>query len=343
MKIWIDISNSPHAHFFRALIHRLEKNDFEVVVTTREFDWLHDILDNLGINYTSIGKHGGREINNKLIKSAERIKKLTEFILKEKPSLTISKCSVEAARVCFGLNIPSILIVDNEYAESVNKLTIPFADTVIIPKATPKKIIEKFGAKKILQFYGVCEYAHYIDFKLSKKVLSELSISKNRPLIISRSEPILASYLYKKSGLKKVLQELLDCYPGLNIIFLPRNKIDKKEFESLDIIIPSKAIDTLSLYKFTDLMIGAGGSMNREACLACVPMISLYPEKILAVDKFLINKGLMQHTLNIKEALEWSSEFINNGKLWKNKFKKEIENFENPHDLIVKEIEKFCE
>lgn len=342
MKIWIDVSNAPHAHFFRALIPRLEKKDFEVVVTTREFDWVCNILDNLKMNYSCVGSHGGRDVKNKLIKSAERIEKLTEFISKEKPSIGIFKHSVEGPRVCFGLKIPNVSVIDNENAELQNRLIVPLSNMIISPKAVPRRVILKFGATRILQFYGVCEYAHYVDFRPSKKVLSGIGISRKNPLVISRSEPILASYSHKKSGLKNVLKELLDYYPDVNVVFFPRNSIDKKEFKNLDLIIPEVAIDTLSLYKFADLMIGAGGSMNREACLAGCPMVSLYPERLLAVDKFLIQRKLMQHTLNVKEAVELCSEYINNGKMWKNKLKNEVEKFENPHNLIIKEIENFC-
>jgi predicted glycosyltransferase len=85
-------------------------------------------------------------------------------------------------------------------------------------------------------------------------------------------------------------------------------------------------------------MIGAGCCMNREACLAGCPTISIYPDKLPAVDKFLINSRLMRYTLNKNQAVKWVMECINNGKIEKKKLEEIIKKFEDPYKVVIKAI-----
>ncbi len=345
MKIWIDISNAPHVHFFRALIPRLEGRGHGVVVTARDFGPICKLLENFNIAYTCIGSHGGRDLEKKLLKNAERLKEIAGFIAGERPDLGLFKYSVEGSRVCFGLGIPSISVIDNERSESQNRLIVPFSNLIISPKAIRREALEGLGARGVRQFHGICELAHYSGFEASGAVLKELDISgkdPRMPLIVARPEPFFASYCRHRSKLYKVLRGLGRESPESRIVFVPRNEKDREEFRKLDgVVVPDKPIDTLSLFSFADLMIGAGGSMNREACIAGCPAISLYPEELLAVDRLLVGRGAMRHTLDEGEAVGLALDVLRSGGGWRARVKKAIQGFENPHELILKEIERF--
>lgn len=335
MKIWIDITSPPHVNFFRPFIKELED---DVIVTARDFGTIRESLDRLDIEYKAVGFHG-RSKEGRLIKSVERIKKLTKIIKDEKPDVGLSKHSVELPRVCFGLGIPSITVLDHDTADIQNRLIIPFSDIMVTPTFVSKAWMKKFGAREIMQFYGVSEYVNYIDFKPSKDVLDKLGLSKG-PVAISRSEPFLSSHVYHKSNLFGILKDVLNEVKNLQVVFLTRNKTDKKEFSELDLVIPRREIDVLSLYKYADLMIGAGCCMNREACLAGCPTISIYPDDLPAVDRFLIRRGLMKHTLSKREAVKWCLESINNGKKERKRIERIVKKFENPYDTIRMAINK---
>lgn len=339
MKIWIDISNAPHVHFFRALIPELGKKGHEVVVTARDFGPICRLLEDLGIGYNCIGSHGGRDLEKKLLKNVERVRELAEFISRERPGLGLFKYSVEGSRVCFGLGIPSISVIDNEHAESQNRLIVPFSDLVISPNAIERGVWEKLGAREVKQFHGICELAHYSDFKPSGDVLKELEISRKENIIVARPEPFFASYCRRHSKLYRVLEGLRRESPESRIVYVPRNEEDSRIFRRIEgMIVPGKPIDSLSLYNFAGVMIGAGGSMNREACVAGCPAISLYPERLLAVDRLLIERGVMKHTLNEREAVSLALDVLNNGREWKARMGKATEGFENPHGLILREL-----
>jgi len=335
MKIWIDISSPPHVNFFKNFI---EKSKDEIIVTARNFGNVKESLKRLGIEHELIGSHGKTK-KERLIKSAERIKKLTGFIKEERPDIGLSKHSVECPRVCFGLGIPNISVIDHETATIQNRLIIPLSDIVVTPSFVSKDYLEKFGAREIMQFHGVCEYVNYIDLNPSNDISNELELSDD-PIIISRSEPFLSSHVHHKSNLFFILKDLLELSKDIQIVFIPRNESDKEKFSKLEVIIPEKEIDILSLYKQSSLMIGAGCCMNREACLGGCPTVSVYPDELPTVDKFLINKGLMKHTLDKNQAIEWCLEHIDNGKIDRIKLEEIVEKFENPHETIINAIGK---
>lgn len=126
MKVWVDISNAPHVTFFKSVVKELEK-EHDILVTARDYGPIFDLLKMYKIKFKPVGEHGGRNLAKKLVKSSERIIELVDLIEKEKPDICLYKYSVEAARVAFGLQIPSIAIADNEYAYAQNILTLPFA------------------------------------------------------------------------------------------------------------------------------------------------------------------------------------------------------------------------
>ena len=137
----------------------------------------------------------------------------------------------------------------------------------------------------------------------------------------------VSHYIDKKWTPIKKLNKKIDC----NIVAFPRDEKQKKLYKSLNVFVP-ETIDSISLLYYADAMIGAGGTMNREAAVLGIPTVSCYPEHILGVDKYLIKKGRMIHTKSINRIINYVIENIgkrNNG----------IE-LEDPTDLM---FEKVCE
>ncbi|GAF98656.1 unnamed protein product, partial [marine sediment metagenome] len=130
------------------------------------------------------------------------------------------------------------------------------------------------------------------DFKPSDTVLHQLGLSRNEKVVIARSEPLLSAHNYHESVLFAVLERIKQKFENVQIVFIPRGEGDGKKFRNLDPIVPETSIDTLSLYSLAGLMIGAGSCMNREACIGGCPTISICPDNLPGVDKFLIEKKM---------------------------------------------------
>lgn len=338
MKIWIDIVNTPHVRFFNGIIKKLRKDGHEVLITARDFSNIHDLLDIFGLEYTSIGDHGVT-LEEKLLSSTKRAYDLSKFIIKEDIDIAITKHSIELPRVAFGLGIPNIFILDNEHAIAANKLTLPLTNKLIIPEIFDVWNTIKFGMNpnNIVQYNGTCEITHLEDFKYNEKILETLNLDldDNKKIILMRPEPSLASYLHTdctKSVLTPIVNELKDI---ANILVIPRFKAQSTIFKDIPHVHVIKTpVDTFSLTKRADLLIGAGGTMNREAALLKTPVISCYPGKVLSVDKYYIEKGLMKRSTDLNEIIKLAKELLT-------KKSKEVElKTDNLIDLIVDEIYK---
>lgn len=338
MKVWIDISNAPHVHFFKDFI---KESKAEVIVTTRKFDSVPEILDLNNINYTVIGNHGGSDIKDKLKASAQRILELTNFIADEDVDLAVFKHSVEAPRVAYGLQIPSICVVDNEHGIAQNKLMLPLSTKVVAPKCIPAEEIIQFGVKEedLIQFNGICELAHVRHFTPDPSVLTQLGLDPDKNIVVMRPEPAKANY-FNGDKKKTIIKKILENNTFDQCVVFPRFEEQRKVLQFPHTIIPEEAVDSLSLMSYADVVISAGGSMNREAICVGTPAISTYPEKLLSVTKFLIDLGLKKHSLFIPEIFSYAEEFMADTHYRENALTI-LNQMENPIDVLLREIRKF--
>jgi predicted glycosyltransferase len=69
------------------------------------------------------------------------------------------------------------------------------------------------------------------------------------------------------------------------------------------VIVPERAVDAQSLIAFADLVVSAGGTMNREAAALGVPVYTTYGGRLGGVDEELIRQGRLR-PLTDPRALE---------------------------------------
>ena len=313
MKIWIDISNAPHVRFFKDIIKYLEAEGEDVIVTARQFGDIHKLLEMYEIDFISVGKHGV-SLYDKLRESTQRVYNLVDIINNEKVDVALSKHSIELPRISFGLGIPSLYVLDNEKALAANKLTLPLCDRIIAPNSIDFWQLMKFGAdpNTIIPYEGTSELMHFKSFEYNDNIFDDLNLELNHSkTILMRPEPSLASYLdvdCRKSVLSPIADELKNV---ANILILPRFKEQAEIFEGIDNVhILKPPVDTSSIIKKSNLVIGAGGTMNREAAILQTPVISCYPGETLSVDQYYVNKGLMYRSNDSDDVIEKALDYI---------------------------------
>ena len=343
MKVWIDITNAPHAHFFKGVIRELEKTGHEVLVTTRYFDGLTGILDMEGIDYYVVGRHGGATLEGKLIASSERMYKLSKLIIEEKPDLALYKHSAEAPRVAFGLQIPTIGFVDNETAIAQNKLILPYTRLLVYPKAIDAYELLRQGADAngMRPINGFSELAHLYGFRPKRRVLRELGLKRGE-YIVMRTEPVKANYFNGPE--RSVLEDVIPLLPEVPIVLFPRTPEQRERFERFEnVIMPERPVDSLSLLYYAKLMIGAGGTMNRESIALGTPTISTYPGRLLAVTKWLVEKGVKYHSTDPVKVATAAERMMELNGSYRAYIRNVVSGFENPLDVILREIESYEE
>ncbi|MHA1300244.1 MAG: DUF354 domain-containing protein [Candidatus Helarchaeota archaeon] len=348
--LWFDIMTPKEVWLFGSIQEHLKEKGYEILVTTRDHDKNISLLELRGIRYIPIGKHGGGTLEGKLKASLDRSQKITDYILSlsNRPDVSISLCSVEAIRVAFGLGIPIVCFDDAPHATAVNKLVIPLSNFIISPICIPKQKFIEFGASEqnIIQFEGIDEVAWLTDFVPDEKILAELGINKNQPLIVMRPKESQAAYLLDDSKREnqldatfKLISTILKKYDKAQIVVFTRYpaqyKLLHEKFQDR-IILPTIAINGPNLMSFADVVISGGATMEREAALLGIPAISYFPIS-LDIETFLKNKGFpIWHLKKYDNVLDLVLKILENPEKYKKDTSSLLKELENPKTVIEK-------
>jgi len=316
---WVDIFNGPHVHFFQ----NTDSFFNHIFYTARNYKPIPELIKLYNLDALIIGKHGGKDAINKLNASSKRIIELGKIISEKNINIAVHKHSVEAARVAWGLGIKSISFIDNELMVPQNMLVCPLSNVLIAPICINQYVLRNFTPShvSILQFDGVCEVANVYKYKPNEQVLSLLNLSTNKPIVVIRGEPILASYNKKESIVKALIQKIKHDIPEAQIVHLKRDGEDETEKEII--------FDARSLCYYADIVISGGGTLTREAALLGTRAITYFYEP-LSVDKFLIKYGLLESYPD-KDILNlnWSKEISRASSK-----KRIVPEFQHPFELI---------
>ena len=85
--------------------------------------------------------------------------------------------------------------------------------------------------------------------------------------------------------------------PSVKVVLLPRNESQRRLYSaksSSNLILPADAIDGSNLIAHSDLVVSAGGTMNREAAALDIPAASIYLGEWAAIDEELVKEGRLQ-------------------------------------------------
>lgn len=296
MKIWFDLTNSPHINFFRQMIEELKAEGHEVVITCRPLANTIDLLDLYKMDYTVVGKHYGKSSRKKAMGFFVRVNQLRKFLKKTKVDVGISQSSFYSPIAGKLAGVPTIYTNDNEHAAG-NKISFLFAKRIFVPEFIPKENVTNalVKEKKVMQYPGVKEgiylWKKYKGFKLDTSKLNKIYI---------RTEPQLAQYYSAKQNfMNGIIKDLKDKY---EVVILPRTA-DQAEYYSTEefkgVTVCKKPLPFEEIAKDCLLFIGAGGTMTREMAVIGIPTISVYQDALLDVDKYLIKEGIMMHDMNL--------------------------------------------
>jgi len=88
---------------------------------------------------------------------------------------------------------------------------------------------------------------------------------------------------------------VLERLRGGQTVVLPRTSEQEAELRSAGgFIVPEAAIDAQSLIAFADVVISAGGTMNREAVALGTPVYTVFEGRLGAVDERLLDEGRLR-------------------------------------------------
>jgi predicted glycosyltransferase len=299
VRVWIDITNSPHVPFFRPLIRLLRQDGHDVEVTARAFAQTVDLLDLHGIDATIVGTHGGRSRLGKTRVMASRLRELHRWARRVQPDAAIAHGSHDLTITARRLRVPSTTTFDYEYALAQHQLGARAATRVVVPAAIPSARLTRYGLRppKLVRYPGLKEEYYLADFEPDSGVPASVGVDPDRILVVLRPPPDVALYHRTGNPLFPRTLAALGRRPDVHAVVLPRTPAQREHVDSLalpSVILPERAVDAQSLIAAADLVISAGGTMNREAVALGVPVYTVFGGRLGGVDESLIRDGRLR-------------------------------------------------
>jgi predicted glycosyltransferase len=317
MRFWVDCTAAAHPVVLRPIIDGLAQRGHEVEVTTRKYGQTEGLLDLLAIPYTSIGEHSDAGTAGKGLAVVSRSRKLVGWARGRGFDAALAHGSVDIAVVGSLLRIPQVQMQDYEYAGLQRKLAWRAARRVIVPDAIPLDRLEAAGAseRKLLRYPGLKEDYYLADLVPDPAVLGEIGLTDlgvqarraddGRVLVVVRPPPESSAYHHENPLYERLLDRLLGDERAV-VVLIPRTEEQRRAALARSdprLIVPEQAVDAQSLIAFSDLVVSAGGTMNREAVALGVPVYTIFSGRMGAVDEDLIAEGRLLELADPK-ALE---------------------------------------
>jgi predicted glycosyltransferase/predicted transcriptional regulator len=338
-KIWVAMSTPFQANFFASLIDQL-KGEYEFIVTAREHDNITRILDAKKIQYVQVGKHGGRELSNKLEAYAEGIKLMLPIVKEEKPDLLLTERWPEAVRVAFGLNIPSWTIFYDEREQHVNQLVFPLASRVYVPRFYTFQELYSSGVTdpdKVAWFNGF--HTGYLKGVVPSTVNPYEKLGIGSPLVFVRPEPEFASFFPTHEPILEKAVEKIVKKDIASVAVLPRTESQHRNYSRMGVTILEASM-TESPVAHADVTLGAAETMLMEAFILGKPAVSaIYWEASKPVAEL---HRYIPHSTDPAKIAAYVEEYLDsdNQKAFREKVSLLVKNMDNPAELMANDIRK---
>jgi predicted glycosyltransferase len=312
MRVWIDLTNSPHVLVMRPVIELLRADGHDVRVTARDFAQTLQLLERFAIEHTAIGHHRGERLTDKAVGLASRSAALVGWARRDSREakgrfdIAIGHGSNDISVAAKLLRIPCSTTFDYEWAAVQHHVNCRLARAVVVPATIPPERLDRYGAKgKVRAYEGLKEEYYLADFESDGAVAAELGIDRACPLVVVRTPPEVSLYhRFENDLFAGVLARLRDAAQseGVQSVVLPRTAAQREQLRGVEgFTVPDRAIDAQSLIALADLVISAGGTMNREAVALGTPVYTTFEGRMGAVDERLIAEGRLRKLSDVAD------------------------------------------
>ena len=300
MKVWIDITAPAHVLVFRPLVEIMRARGDEVGITARDYAQTLELLELHGLEPDEvIGRHAGRSRLQKFRQMTQRLSALRRWARGRDFDVALAHGSHELTISARRLGIPSSTTFDYEFATLQHQLGCRAATRVVVPDAIPPERLEPYGVHppKLVQYPGLKEEYYLADFEPDRSLLDRFGVEPGRVLVVLRPPPDVSLYHRHSNPLFPQTLEHLGRSEEVHAFVLPRTEEQREYVRGLSlpsVILPDGAVDAQSLIALADLVVSAGGTMNREAAALGVPVYTTYGGRLGGVDEELIRDGRLK-------------------------------------------------
>jgi predicted glycosyltransferase len=291
MRVWVDVTNSPHVLVFRPLIALLRERGHEVEVTAREYAQTMQLLELHGVEATPIGHHGGASALGKARAELTRVPGLRRWAKPRRFDLALAHGSHDLTLTARSLGIPSATTFDYEFAWLQHQIGCRAATRVVVPEAIPPERLARYGAgpPKLRRYPGLKEEYYLADFEPAR-----VDVPEGKSLVVVRTPPDVSLYHRHGNPLFRDVLDRLGHDARVHAVALPRTAEQRETIRGLglpSVVVPDRAVDAQSLIAAAAVVVSAGGTMNREAVALGTPVYTTFGGRLGAVDEALIREG----------------------------------------------------
>jgi predicted glycosyltransferase len=307
LRVWIDLANSPHPLLFAPISAALEERGHTVLVTVRDHAQTLELARQC---WSRLDKVGGESPGGPIGKAralAARVWALRSWAKAQRPNVALSHNSYAQILAARASGLPVVTAMDFEH-QPANHLAFRLADVLLLPEAVPREAVRRQGARdsKVRRYPGLKESIYVGDFIPNPDAPARLGIDRREgeALIVARTPPSRAIYHRGENPLFVEVVAAACRQPGIHCVILPRYPEQVGALQELALpncLIPAEAIDARALMYESDLVIGAGGTMSREAALLGVPTVSVFAGRQPAVDRWLEEGGALRRLSSVEQ------------------------------------------
>jgi predicted glycosyltransferase len=299
LKIWVDMSAPAHVLVLRPIIERLRAEGHEVEITSRDYAQTQALLELHGMAHTPIGQHGGASRVQKAYRLGARTAGMLRYGRGRGFDLALAHGSNDLALAARALGVPEANMHDYEYAVTQHRIGCRLARRVMFPDSVPAERLRRFGVgpDKLFPYPGLKEEYYLYDFEPDPEALIRLGVEIERVVVIVRPPPDVSLYHRKSNPLFPKVLDRLGRDEGVHAVVLPRTQAQREFITGLglpSLIVPAGAVEAQSLVALADLVVSAGGTMNREAAALGTPVYTTYGGRLGGVDEALIRSGRLR-------------------------------------------------
>jgi uncharacterized protein len=300
VRVWIDLANSPHPPLFGPIADELERGGHTVLLTARDNAQTVELARARWNAVEVIGGETPAGLMPKAASLVRRVVDLRSWAREHRPSVALSHNSYAQIVAARSLGMRVVTAMDYEHQPS-NHLAFRLANRILLPQALPLSAVARQGGspRKVRFYPGLKEEIALRDFRPDGAVLAELGIddSPGAAIVVTRPPPARAVYHRHGNDLYAESLQVLGRQPHVRVVVLPRHDDQRRELAGLglpNMTIPEHAVDARSLMYRADLVIGAGGTMTREAAILGAPTLTAFAGEPPAVDLWLERRGALR-------------------------------------------------
>lgn len=309
MRVWVDLTNTAHVYVLRPLVERLEAAGHEVVITARPLSQTVDALEQWGHEHTVLGRHGGATRAGKARAAAARVAEMIRFGRGRNFDGGLAHGSTDLPVACRAFRIPNATMFDYEWATLQHSVNCRLATRVLAPDAIPAERLARYGARgaKLVRYPGLKEDYYLADFEADPGVLDALGLDPERVLCVVRTAPAYALYLGgRENALLDGVLRRLTADERTQTVVIARTPEQAAAVEALGLprtVVPRRTVDARSLIALGDVVVSAGGTMNREAAVLGTPVWSVFEGRLGAVDELLMREGRLRELRSAEDLV----------------------------------------